>query len=171
MRPRPSAQIASICGSCFGSIEPESFAMFLVCQSIRPSSLRGWENQAIFANRSPTAIRNIRPFRLRRKQMPETSRSGTSTTRCTRSRFLFDLPFPMGGDLCGPQGHCGTIKFGGCGERYWLRSVAPAISSANNSGGDNNSCAGKFVERRVDSGHSRLLPDQQTPRRLMLPNA
>jgi tRNA (Thr-GGU) A37 N-methylase len=42
-----------------GSIEPESFAMLLVCQSIRPPSLRGWENQAIFATRSPTAIRNI----------------------------------------------------------------------------------------------------------------
>jgi hypothetical protein len=45
--------------SRLGSIEPESFAMLLVCQSIRPSSLRGWENQAIFATRSPTAIRNI----------------------------------------------------------------------------------------------------------------
>ncbi|MGC1352559.1 MAG: hypothetical protein WA858_22705 [Xanthobacteraceae bacterium] len=42
-----------------GSIEPESFAMLLVRQSIRPPSLRGWENQAIFATRSPTAIRNI----------------------------------------------------------------------------------------------------------------
>ena len=48
--------------------------------------------------------------------------------------------------------------------------VVRAMSSANNSGG-NNSCAGKFVERRVDSDRSRLLPDQQTPRRLMLPNA
>ena len=67
--------------------------MLLVCQSILPPSLRGWENQAIFATRSPTAIRNIRPFRPRRKQIPETSRSGTSTTRRTRSRFLFDLPF------------------------------------------------------------------------------
>ena len=45
--------------SRLGSIEPESFAMLLVCQAIRPSSLRGWENQAIFATRSPTAIRNI----------------------------------------------------------------------------------------------------------------
>src|SRR6516165_10300863 len=71
--------------------------MFLVCQSIRPPSLRGSENQAIFATRSPTAIRNIRPFRSQRKQIPETSRSGTSTTRHTRSRFLFDLPLPMGG--------------------------------------------------------------------------
>ena len=59
---------------------------------ILPPSLRGWGNQAIFARRSPTAIRNIRPFRPRRKQMPETSRSGTSTTRHTRSRFLFALP-------------------------------------------------------------------------------
>ena len=66
--------------------------MLLVCQSILPPSLRGWENQAIFATRSPTAIRDIRPFRPRRKQIPETSRSGTSTTRRTRSRFLFDLP-------------------------------------------------------------------------------
>ena len=69
--------------------------MLLVCQSIRPWSLCGWGNQAIFAAQSPTAIRNIRPFRLRRKQIPETSRSGTSTTRHTRSRFFFDLPFPV----------------------------------------------------------------------------
>jgi hypothetical protein len=94
MRPRPSPQIASIWGSCLGSIEPESFAMLLVCQLIRPSSLRGSENQAIFATRSPTAIRYFRPFRLRLKQIPETSRSGTSTTRRTRS--LFDLALPMG---------------------------------------------------------------------------
>src|SRR5262249_33193967 len=85
MRPPPSAQTASICGSRLGSFEPESFAMLLVCQSIWPSSLRGWENQAIFAARSPTAIRDIRLFRLRRKQIPETSRSGTWTTRRTRS--------------------------------------------------------------------------------------
>jgi hypothetical protein len=56
-------------------------------------SLRGWENHAIFATRSPTAIRNIRPIRLRRKQMPETSRRGTSTTRHTRSLFLLNLLF------------------------------------------------------------------------------
>ncbi len=62
--------------------------MFFVCQSIRFPSLCGWENQAILAARSPTAIKRIRPFRLRRKQIPETSRSGTSTTRHTRSRFL-----------------------------------------------------------------------------------
>ena len=92
---RCQGQQRSIWGSCLGSIETESLAMSLVCQSIRPPSLRGWENQAIFATRSPTAIRNIRPFRPRRKQIPETSRSGTSTTRHTRSRFLFDLPvFP-----------------------------------------------------------------------------
>src|SRR4029453_2140895 len=36
MRPTPSAQTASICGSCLGSSEPESFAMLLVCQSIWP---------------------------------------------------------------------------------------------------------------------------------------
>ena len=41
--------------------------MLLVSQSISTPSLRGWENQAIFATRSPTAIRNIRPFRPRRK--------------------------------------------------------------------------------------------------------
>ena len=35
-RPRPSAQTASIWESRLGSIEPESFAMLLVCQSIRP---------------------------------------------------------------------------------------------------------------------------------------
>jgi Resolvase, N terminal domain len=66
-----------------------------VCQSIRPPSLRGWENQAIFAIRSPTAIKDTRPFRVRRKQIPETSLSGTSTTRLTRSLFLFDFRFPM----------------------------------------------------------------------------
>jgi hypothetical protein len=36
-------------------------------------------------------IRNIRPFRPRRKQIPEISRSGTSTTRRTRSRFLLGV--------------------------------------------------------------------------------
>src|SRR5262245_45814606 len=41
----------------------------------------------------PTATRVIRPFRLRRKQIPETSRSGTSTMRCTFNRCLFNLPF------------------------------------------------------------------------------
>ena len=51
MRPRPSAQTASIWGSCLGSIEPDNFAMLLVCQSIWSPSLRGWENQAIFACR------------------------------------------------------------------------------------------------------------------------
>ena len=35
MRPTPSAQAASICGSRLGSIEPESSAMLRVCQSIR----------------------------------------------------------------------------------------------------------------------------------------
>src|SRR5262245_21295789 len=93
MRPAPSAQTASICGSCLGSSEPESFAMLLVCQSIWPPSLRDRENHAIFATRSPTAIKNIWPFRLRRKQIPDTSRSGTCTTRRTRSRLLFGLPF------------------------------------------------------------------------------
>ena len=79
--------------------------MLLVCQSIRPPSLRDRENQAIFATRSPTAIRDIRPFRLRRKQIPETSRSGTWTTRRTRSRLLFDLPFlTMGEGLCAAIG-------------------------------------------------------------------
>jgi hypothetical protein len=74
--------------------------MSIVCQSIRPSSLLGWENQAIVATRSPTAIKNIRPLLLRRKQVPETSRSGTSITRRTRSWFLF-LPFSaMGESLC-----------------------------------------------------------------------
>jgi hypothetical protein len=87
--------------------------MFFVCQSIGPSSLRGSENQAIFATRSPTAIRTIRPFRPRRKQMPETSRSGTSTTRRTRSWFLFDLPFfPMGEGLSAHQGEHTTIARG-----------------------------------------------------------
>ena len=92
-RPAPSAQTASIWGSCLGSSEPESFEMLRLCQSIRARSLCERENQATFATRSPTAIRNIRPFRPRRKQIPETSRSGTSTTRLTRSGFLFDLPF------------------------------------------------------------------------------
>src|SRR5215510_10741030 len=110
MRPPPSAQTASICGSCLGSFEPESFAMLFVCQSIWPPSLRGWENQAIFAARSPTAIRDIRPFRLRRKQIPETSRSGTWTTRRTRSRLFFDLPF-----LAMGEGLCAAIGF----QRYW----------------------------------------------------
>src|SRR5262245_18146459 len=110
MRPLPAAQIASICWSRLGSFEPESFAMLLVCQLIRPSSLRGWENQAIFATRSPTAISEIRPFRLRRKQMPETSRSGTWTTRRTRSRLFFDLPFLDIG-----EGLCAAIGL----HRYW----------------------------------------------------
>src|SRR6478752_363722 len=93
MRPTPSAQTASICGSCLGSSEPESFAMLRLCQSIWPPSLRDRENHAIFATRSPTAIKNIWPFRLRLKQIPDTSRSGTWTTRRTRSRLLFGLPF------------------------------------------------------------------------------
>ena len=37
-------------------------------------------------------------IRPRRKQIPETSRSGTSTTRRTRSRFLFDFPFSTTGE-------------------------------------------------------------------------
>src|SRR5262249_51556879 len=110
MRPPPSAQTASICGSCLGSSEPESFAMLLVCHSIRSPSLCDRENQAIFATRSPTAIRDIRPFRLRRKQIPETSRSGTWTTRRTRSRLFFDLPF-----LAMGEGLCAAIGF----HRYW----------------------------------------------------
>src|SRR5262245_31931659 len=93
MRPAPSAQTASICGSCLGSSEPESFAMLLVCQSIWPPSPYDRENHAIFATRSPTAIKNILPFRLRRKQIPDTSRSGTWTTRRTRRRLFFGLPF------------------------------------------------------------------------------
>jgi hypothetical protein len=48
--------------------------------------------------------------------------------------------------------------------------VASCRTQAISSSGDNNSCAGKFVERRVDSDHNRLVPDQQTPRCLMLPN-
>src|SRR5215475_10690871 len=76
--------------------------MLLVCQSIRPPSLRDRENQAIFATRSPTAIRDIRLLWLRRRQIPETSRSGTWTTRHTRSRFLPHLPFlTIGEGLCG----------------------------------------------------------------------
>ena len=55
-----------------------------------PSSLRDRENQAKFAARSPTATRDMRPFRPRRKQIPETSLSGTSTTRRACSR-LFEL--------------------------------------------------------------------------------
>ena len=51
-----------------------------------------------FATRSPTAIRNIRQLRPRREQIPETSRSGTSTKRRTRNRFLFDLPFSTTGE-------------------------------------------------------------------------
>ena len=92
MRPRPSAQTASIWESRLGSSEPGSFAMFVVSQQISPSSPRDRENQATFAAWSPTAMRDIRPFRPRRKQIPETSRSGTSTTRRTCSR-LFDLTF------------------------------------------------------------------------------
>ena len=64
--------------------------MLRVCQQIRPSSLRDRENQATFAAWSPTAMRDIRPFRFRRKQIPETSRSGTSITRRTCSR-CFEL--------------------------------------------------------------------------------
>jgi hypothetical protein len=79
--------------------------MLRLCQSIRTRSLRERENQATFATRSPTAIRDIRPFRPRRRQIPETSRSGTSTTRRTRSQFLFDLPFlAIEEGLCGHQG-------------------------------------------------------------------
>src|SRR6516162_11220728 len=67
--------------------------MLRVCQSIWTSSLPDRENQAISAARSPTAIRNIRPLPPRRRQIPETSRSGTWTTRRTRSRFFFDFRF------------------------------------------------------------------------------
>ena len=51
------------------------------------------------------------------------------------------------------------------------RPTEPALhyACANNSG-DNNSYVGKFVERRADNDHNKLLPDQQTERRLMLPN-
>src|SRR6516162_2682036 len=95
---------------CLGSFEPESFAMLRVCQSIRTSSLPDKENQAIFAARSPTAIRNIRPLSLRPKQIPETSRSGTSATRRTRSWFLIDLPFlTMEERLCEHEGDNTTI--------------------------------------------------------------
>ena len=74
MRPRPSAQTASIGRHAW---EPSNLRDLRCCSyasRFRPPSLRGWENQAIFATRSPTAIRNIRPFRPRRKQIPETSR-------------------------------------------------------------------------------------------------
>jgi len=64
-----------------------------VCQSIGRPLARGGENHAIFASRSPTATRWIRPFLLRCEQMPETSSSGTWTTRHTRSRFFLNLPF------------------------------------------------------------------------------
>src|SRR5262249_39105301 len=112
-RPTPSAQTASIWESRLGSIEPESFEMLLVCQSIRPVSLRGGENQAIFAARSPTAIRNFRPSRLRRKQIPHTSRSGTSTTRRTLSRCFFDLPLlTKGGSLFGRE--CTLVRAAPC---------------------------------------------------------
>src|SRR5262249_53471347 len=50
------------------------------------------------------------PFRLRRKQIPETSRSGTTTTRRTRSGFSFALPFStMGEGLGGHQEEPTTI--------------------------------------------------------------
>src|SRR6476646_10438313 len=75
-----------------GSSEPESFAMLFLCQSNSLPSPRDREDQAIFASASPTAIRDIRPFALRREQLPETSRSGTSTTQRTRSPFFFGLP-------------------------------------------------------------------------------
>lgn len=88
MRPRPSAQTASIWEPRLGSSEPENLAILLVCQQIRPLSLRGWENQATFAAWSPIAMRDIRLFRVRRKRIPETSRSGTSTTRRTCSWFI-----------------------------------------------------------------------------------
>src|SRR5262245_57166220 len=98
MRPAPSQQTASICGSRLGNFEPETLAMLLVCQSTGPSASRAWENQAILATLSPTASRDIRPFLLRRTQTPETSRRGTWTTRDTRSRPFFDLPLrAMGG--------------------------------------------------------------------------
>ena len=97
-----------------GSFEPESFAMLRVCQSIRPSSPspRDMENQAIFVARSLIAIRNIRLLLPRRKQIPETSRSGMWTTRRTRSWFFFDISFPtMGEGLCGGHyNHCLMIS-------------------------------------------------------------
>jgi hypothetical protein len=103
-RPRPSAE-----GLDWGHVghQPEGHAMLLVCQSIWPHRRGGKTGRS--ATRSPTAIRNFRPFRLRRKQIRETSRSGTWTTRHTRSRFLFDLPFPMGEGLCGHQGERTTL--------------------------------------------------------------
>src|SRR4029077_2155043 len=86
-----------------------------------------------FDTRSPTAIRDIRPFRPRRKQIPETSRSGTSTTRRTRSRFLFDLLLPMGVGFCGHQGECTTIP------GRFLEFFAQFISEMNARLSPNNS--------------------------------
>jgi hypothetical protein len=42
---------------------------------LRRPSLRGWENQAIFATRSPTAIRDNRPFWLASTGIQATFRS------------------------------------------------------------------------------------------------
>ena len=80
---------------------PEDLPCLLRCATgkTRRSSLPG-----------PTAIRNIRLLSLLRRQIPETSRSGTWTTRRTRSWFFFDLPFlTMGKDLCGHEGDITTI--------------------------------------------------------------
>jgi hypothetical protein len=115
--------------------------MLLVCQSIWPPSLYDKENHAIFATRSPTAIRDIRPFRLRRKQIPDTSRSGTWTTRRTRSRLLFGLPFLAIGEgslrserqtpLCSRQDRVGpksNVRFGQkrtCAPRTVMSALPP----------------------------------------------
>ena len=92
-RPGPSAQMASICGSDLGNSDPGSDARHVVCHSSGPSSGAGRANQASLALWSPMANSAIFPFGPRRRQMPETSRSGTSTTRLARKRSLAGFPF------------------------------------------------------------------------------
>src|SRR6516225_185853 len=112
--------------------------MLRVCQSIRTSSLPDKENQAIFAARSPTAIGNIRPLSLRPKQIPETSRSGTSTTRRTRRRLLFDLRFLLSERVS--AGMKGTLQpspddFPGfCSAKHRFPSVDAPVQARENVG-------------------------------------
>ena len=92
-RPRPSAHTASIWGSCLGSIEPERFAMFLVCQSILPPSRAAGETR--------------RSSPLGRPPRSETSdRFGRDANKCQRPREVARRPR---GAL--EAGSCSTYRF------------------------------------------------------------
>jgi hypothetical protein len=108
---------------------------------------------------------------IRRSKSYKQSRQSVSISR---SRF-FRFTASMRKAMCCSVGSssaatCRSSK--SCRRASWSRALVAIASNSQaiSSGGDNNSCAGKFVERRVDSDHNRLVPDQQTPRCLTLPN-